>query len=61
MVASEVHPRFRPHGGQAGAEVQGLEDHMGGAISAGRFQLISDAFIGGQRQAFFSDTAGLVM
>ncbi len=40
VKAGEIDPGLGHQGGQPDDEIQGLKDHMGGAVAPGRFQLI---------------------
>ena len=51
--AGKVDPRFGNQRSKPGQKVQRLEDHMGGAVSIGRFQFVADPSIIQKRQAFF--------
>jgi hypothetical protein len=42
VESGEVDPRFGNQRSKPGQKVQRLEDHMGGAVSIGRFQFVPD-------------------
>ncbi len=48
VKAGEIDPGLGHQGGQAGDEIQGLKDRMGGAVAPGRFQLIVHLAVCGQ-------------
>jgi hypothetical protein len=52
MEACKIDPRFGNQRGKPSQKVKRLEDHVGGAVSIGRFQLVADPSIIQKRQAF---------
>ena len=55
VEAGEVDPRFRYQGGQAGDEVQGFEDDVGGAVAVRCLERISHIPLTGQGQPASGD------
>ncbi len=52
MVAGQIHPRFRHHSRQAGDEVQGFQDDVGGAVPVRCLERIAHIPLTRQGHAF---------
>jgi hypothetical protein len=55
VVSDQVEPWRRYQGGELLEEFEGLEDDVGGAVAPGVAELVEDAAVGEQGEAFGGD------